>query len=321
MRIRSKARAPRKPLGVTALLLCSAMLTLPGSLKADPASQMTIDANKAVLEKLPFQDRRDFENAARGLLRKPDTLTIMGADGRPVWDLESYKAFITQDAPAPASVNPSLWRNAQLLMNYGLFEVADGIYQVRGYDLANITFIRGDTGWIVFDTGSTAETAKAALDLVTEEFGARPVVAVVYSHPHLDHYGGVKGLISEEDARSGKVRVIAPEGFMENAVSENVTTGNAMSRRSVLMYGAILPRGPEGSVGAGLGITNPRGTVTLIEPNEYISKTGTKLNVDGVDMEFQMTPGTEAHAEMNTYFRRSARCGWPRTPRPPCTTS
>lgn len=302
MRIRSKARAPRKPLGVTALLLCSAMLTLPGSLKADPASQMTIDANKAVLEKLPFQDRRDFENAARGLLRKPDTLTIMGADGRPVWDLESYKAFITQDAPAPASVNPSLWRNAQLLMNYGLFEVADGIYQVRGYDLANITFIRGDTGWIVFDTGSTAETAKAALDLVTEEFGARPVVAVVYSHPHLDHYGGVKGLISEEDARSGKVRVIAPEGFMENAVSENVTTGNAMSRRSVLMYGAILPRGPEGSVGAGLGITNPRGTVTLIEPNEYISKTGTKLNVDGVDMEFQMTPGTEAHAEMNTYF-------------------
>lgn len=302
MRKHATAFAPRKALGMAALLLCSGLITVPGGLKADPATQTTIDANKAVLEKLPFKDRRDFENAARGLLRKPDTLTIMGADGRPVWDLESYKAFIKQDAPAPDSVNPSLWRNAQLLMNYGLFEVADGIYQVRGYDLANITFVRGNTGWIVFDAGSTAETAKAALDLVTQQFGARPVVAVVYSHPHLDHYGGVKGLISEEDARSGKVRVITPEGFMENAVSENVTTGNAMSRRSVLMYGAILPRGPEGSVGAGLGITNPRGTVTLIEPNEYISKTGTKLNVDGVDMEFQMTPGTEAHAEMNTYF-------------------
>lgn len=293
--------ASRKTGGVLALLLCSVLLGAVGA-QAEPATVTTAEANKAVLDQLPFQDRKDFENAARGLLRKPDALTIKNAEGQTVWDLESYKSFITQEAAAPDSVNPSLWRNAQLLLNYGLFEVADGIYQVRGYDLANITFVRGDTGWIVFDTGSTAETAKAALDLVSEEFGPRPVVAIVYSHPHLDHYGGVKGLISDEDARLGKVRVIAPEGFMEHAVSENVTTGNAMSRRSVLMYGALLPRGPEGSVGAGLGLTNPRGTTTLIEPNEYVSATGTVLTVDGVEMEFQMTPGTEAHAEMNTYF-------------------
>ncbi|WP_303749203.1 alkyl/aryl-sulfatase [Stenotrophomonas pigmentata] len=267
-----------------------------------PASAATRQANQHVLTTLPFNDRRDFENAARGLLRKPDTLTITGQDGRPVWDLESYKSFITAESPAPDSVNPSLWRNSQLLLNYGLFEVTDGIYQVRGYDLANITFVRGKTGWIVFDVGSTPETATASYQLLTEQFGSHPIVAVVYSHPHLDHYGGVKGLINEQDVRSGKVRLIAPEGFMEHAVSENVTTGNAMSRRSVLMYGALLPRGPQGSVGAGLGLTNPRGVTTLIEPNEYISKTGQKLVVDGVEMEFQLTPGTEAPAEMNTYF-------------------
>lgn len=291
---------------VTGLCIAlGAMVTTPVTAQTsatDPAAAATRDANRAVLESLPFSDKQDFENAARGLLLKPDTLTITGKNGKPVWDLESYKAFITQGAEAPDSVNPSLWRNAQLLLNYGLFEVADGIYQVRGYDLANITFVRGDTGWIVFDTGSTAETAAAAYELVTKQFGKRPVVAVVYSHPHLDHYGGVKGLISEEDVRSGKVQLIAPEGFMEHAISENVTTGNAMSRRAIFMYGALLPRGPEGSVGAGLGLTNPRGTSTLIEPNKYISKTGTRLTVDGVEMEFQMTPGTEAPAEMNTYF-------------------
>jgi alkyl sulfatase BDS1-like metallo-beta-lactamase superfamily hydrolase len=206
------------------------------------------------------------------------------------------------DNPAPASVNPSLWRNAQLNLQYGLYEVTDGIYQVRGYDLANITFIRGDTGWIVYDVGSTVETAKAAYLLLTKHFGERPIVAVLYSHPHLDHYSGIKGLVSEEDVRSGKVRLIAPEGFMEHAVSEGVIAGSAMTRRATYMYGALLPRGPEGSVGAGLGLTTPRGTGTLIEPNEYVTKDGQKLTVDGIEMEFQLTPGTEAAAEMNTYF-------------------
>ncbi|WP_336743360.1 alkyl/aryl-sulfatase [Aureimonas altamirensis] len=254
------------------------------------------------MEQLPFSDRQDFENAARGLLRKPDTLTIKDASGKVVWDLETYKAFIALDTPAPDTVNPSLWRNAQLNLQYGLFEVADGIYQVRGYDLANFTFIRGDSGWIAYDVGSTAETAKAAYALLTEQFGERPIVAAIYSHPHLDHYGGIRGLISDEDVRSGKVQLIAPEGFMEHAVSENVITGNAMSRRSILMYGPLLPRGPEGSVGAGLGLTTPRGTPTLIEPNHYITRSGEQLTIDGVEMEFQLTPGTEAHAEMNTYF-------------------
>ena len=291
------------PKGLT-FLLCAAGMTLADMprLHAEPASAITTEANRAVLDQLPFQDRRDFENAARGLLRKPETLTITGQNGQVIWDLESYKSFILQDAPAPDSVNPSLWRNAQLLLNYGLYEVTDGIYQVRGYDLANVTYVRGATGWIVFDTGSTAETARATYDLVSEQFGKLPVVAVVISHPHLDHYGGLKGLISEEDVRSGKVKLIAPEGFMEHAVSENVITGNAMSRRSIFMYGALLPRGPEGSVGAGLGLTNPRGTSTLIEPNTYVTRTGERLTVDGVEMEFQMTPGTEAPAEMNTWF-------------------
>lgn len=280
-------------LGLTAVALPAA---------ANPASEATKAANQAVLEALPFDDTRDFDDAARGFLRKPDTLVIKKENGDVVWDLESYKNFIALENPAPDSVNPSLWRNAQLNLQYGLYEVADGIYQVRGYDIANITFIRGETGWIIFDVGSASETAKAAYDLVTEQFGERPVVAVMYSHPHVDHYSGVKGVVTEEDVKAGKVRIIAPEHFMEHAVSEGVIAGNAMSRRASYMYGAFLPRGPEGSVGAGLGLTNPLGTITLIEPTDTITKTMETLNVDGVEMVFQMTPGTEAPAEINIWL-------------------
>ena len=243
-----RALSWRRELG--GLIAAVALVLASSATRAEPASEATRRANAQVMEQLPFSDRQDFENAARGLLRKPDTLTIKDASGKVVWDLETYKAFIALDTPAPDTVNPSLWRNAQLNLQYGLFEVADGIYQVRGYDLANFTFIRGDSGWIAYDVGSTAETAKAAYALLTEQFGERPIVAAIYSHPHLDHYGGIRGLISDEDVRSGKVQLIAPEGFMEHAVSENVITGNAMSRRSILMYGPLLPRGPEGSVGA-----------------------------------------------------------------------
>lgn len=285
-----------------ATLVASVVFGFASQAFADPATSITTKANEQVLKDLPFKDRREFEEAARGLLIRPDTLTIKDHDGKVVWDMGSYKKFITQDAPAPASVNPSLWRNAQLNIQYGLYEVMDGIYQVRGFDLSNITFVRGDTGWIVFDVGSTAETAKAAFDLLTQKFGAKPIVAVIYSHPHHDHYGGVKGLITDEDVRSGKVRLIGPEGFMEAAVNEGVIAGNAMTRRSIFMYGALLPRGPEGGVSAGLGMTNPRGEGGLIEPSEYITKDGEKLIVDGVEMEFQMTPGTESPAEMNTYL-------------------
>lgn len=289
---------------LTVSLLALGLSIAPASVFADPATEATKASNKEVLDSLPFSDRQDFEDAQRGLLRKPDALVIKNEKGDVVWDLESYKNFISIENPAPDTVNPSLWRNAQLNVQYGLFEVADGIYQVRGYDLANITFIRGDTGWIIFDVGSAAETAKAAYDLVTEQFGERPIVGVMYSHSHVDHYSGVKGVVSEEDVKAGKVRIIAPHGFMEHAVSEGVTAGNAMSRRATYMYGAFLPRNAEGSVGAGLGITNPLGTITLIAPTDTITQTGQILTVDGVEMVFQMTPGTEAPAEMNIYLPR-----------------
>lgn len=298
---------------VCARLICGCaalpLLAFAQTASAAPAAPSTTAANQAVLQKLPFADRTEFEDAGRGLLLKPDTLTIRGPKGNVIWDLESYKKFITLDAPAPATVNPSLWRNAQLNLQYGLFEVADGIYQVRGYDLSNISFIRGDKGWIVFDVGSTAETAKAAYDLITQKFGKRPISAVMYSHSHLDHYSGVKGLVSQADVDAGKVKVIAPAGFMEHAVSEGVIAGNAMSRRAVLMYGALLPRNAEGSVGAGLGLTTPIGTGTLIAPTNLIGKTGETLTVDGVEMVFQMTPGTEAPAEMNIYLPKQ-RAMW-----------
>ena len=267
-----------------------------------PATDATKAANKKVLESLPFQDKSDFANAERGLLAKPDKLTIKDANGRVVWDLESYKEFIGLDKPAPETVNPSLWRNAQLNMQYGLFEVIPGIYQVRGYDLSNVTFVQGKTGWIVFDPLISAETAKAAFELVTEKFGKKPIHAVIYSHSHVDHYGGVRGIVDEADVKAGKIKIVAPDGFLEHAISENVIAGNAMGRRAIYMYGALLPRNPRGGVNGGLGQTTSTGTPTLIAPTDTITKTGQELDVDGVKMVFQMTPGTEAPAEMNTYF-------------------
>ncbi len=267
-----------------------------------PATAITKEANTKVLTDLPFADQQDFKDAQRGFIAKPETLTIKDASGKVVWDLESYKEFIDLEKSAPDTVNPSLWRNAQLNMQYGLFKVTDNIYQVRGYDLSNITFVKGDTGWIVFDPLISTETARAAYDLVSEHLGKRPVVAVIYSHPHVDHYGGVRGIVDEVDVKAGKVKIIAPEGFLEHAVSENVIAGNAMSRRAVFMYGALLPRDPQGGVNAGLGQTTSRGTVTLIPPTISIEKTGQELTIDGVRMVFQMTPGTEAPVEMNTWF-------------------
>lgn len=267
-----------------------------------PATDATRAANETLKQRLNFADRTDFESASRGLIAKPDTLTIKGADGRVVWDMESYKAFIGVDRPAPDTVNPSLWRMAQLNMNYGLFKVADKIYQVRGYDLSNISFIEGEKGWIVFDPLISPETAKAAFELVTRTLGPRPISAVVYSHSHVDHYGGVRGIVDEADVKAGKIQILAPEHFTEHAVSENVLAGNAMSRRAVFMFGALLPRNAQGGVSAGLGQTNSLGSPTLILPTREIRTTGEKVTIDGVDMVFQMTPGTEAPAEMNTYF-------------------
>lgn len=267
-----------------------------------PATPATQAANAKVLAELPFNDTSDFDDAQRGLIAKPDTLTIRNARGDVVWDLESYKKYIGLNQAAPAEINPSLYRNAQLNLQYGLFKVTDRIYQVRGYDLSNITFIQGDTGWIVFDPLISTETAKAALELANKALGARPVVAVVYSHSHIDHYGGARGLASDADFASGRIQVIAPEGFSEHAVSENIIAGNAMSRRAIYMFGALLPRNERGGVTGGLGQTTSTGTTSLVLPTQFISKTGTLLDIDGVKMEFQMTPGTEAPAEMNTWF-------------------
>ncbi len=267
------------------------------------ATEATKAANQKLLDTLPFNDKADFEDAKRGLIARPDSLTIKDAAGNTVWDMESFKSYISDDKDAPDTVNPSLWRNAQLNMQYGLFEVVpDRIYQVRGYDLSNITFVKGDTGWIVIDTLISPDTAKAGLDLANDRLGVRPIVAVVHSHSHTDHYGGVRGIVSQADVDSGKVKVIAPQAFVEDAVSENVIAGNAMSRRAVYMYGALLPRNPQGGVNAGLGQTISTGVPSLIIPTDIISTTGTKMTVDGVDMEFQMTPGTEAPTEMNTFF-------------------
>lgn len=269
---------------------------------AKPATAATKAANKEVSASLPFSDKTDFEDAQRGFMGAPDTVTIKTSEGKVAWDLEQYKKYISLDKAAPESVNPSLWRNAQLNMLHGLFKVTDRIYQVRGFDLSNITFVQGDSGWIVFDPLISAETAKAAYELVSSKLGKRPVVAVVYSHSHIDHYGGVRGVVDDADLKSGRVKILAPEHFTEHAVSENVIAGNAMGRRAIFMYGALLPRNERGGVNGGLGQTTSTGTSGLMLPTQEIRKTGEEVTIDGVKMVFQLTPGTEAPAEMNTFF-------------------
>lgn len=296
------AKAPTKRL----LTLMIAALCLPPAtafalVDAKPATENTIKANEAVKARLPFNDKQDFADAERGFIAKPETLTIKDGKGNVVWDLEQYKTYIGLDKAAPDTVNPSLWRNAQLNMQYGLFKVTDDIYQIRGFDLSNITFIKGDKGWIVFDPLISPDTAKAALAFINEKEGKRPVLAVVYSHSHVDHYGGAAGLFSTQEERE-QAQIIAPEGFTEHAVSENVIAGNAMGRRAVYMYGALLPRNAQGGVNGGLGQTVSAGEPSLLVPTRLITKTGEELDIDGVKMVFQMTPGTEAPAEMNTWF-------------------
>ncbi len=263
-------------------------------------------ANGEVPGALPFDDTTDFEDARRGFLGRLDPCIVRAADGRVVWDNESYRFL---DGPPPATANPSLWRQSQLVAIDGLFEVVPGIYQVRGMDLSNITFVEGDAGVLVIDPLISSETAAAALALYREHRGDRPVVGVVYTHSHVDHFGGVKGVTTQADVDAGRCAVIAPEGFIEEAVAENVYAGTAMTRRAGYMYGAALARGPEGQIGAGLGQTTSTGSVTLIVPTDTITATGDTRLVDGIRMEFQLTPGTEAPAEMNVLFPdRAALC-------------
>jgi len=269
--------------------------------KGNAPSSYTIELQNGLRKTLPFDDKRDFEEAQRGFIAAPEYQQIMADAGNVAWDMGSYE-FLLQGKDFD-SVHPSLQRQAILNMAYGLYEVVpDKIYQVRGFDLANISFIKTDTGWIVFDPLTAKETARAALELVNEKLGKRPVLAVVYSHSHGDHFGGVRGVVDEADVKSGKVKVIAPAGFMEHAVAENVYAGNAMTRRMYFQYGVLLPRSPFGHVDQSIGKNTAAGNLGLIEPNVYITQPFERMTVDGVEMEFQNTPGTEAPAEMNTYF-------------------
>ena len=251
------------------------------------------------LTDLPFDDTTDFEDARRGFLGRLEPCIVRDADGHVVWDNDSYRFL---DGEAPETANPSLWRQSMLNAIDGLFEVVPGIYQVRGLDLSNISFIEGDSGVIVIDPLISTETASAALGLYREHRGDRPVVAVIYTHSHGDHFGGVKGVTSQADVDAGRCAIVAPEHFMEHAVAENVYAGTAMTRRAGYMYGAALERGPRGQIGAGLGQTTSTGTISLIRPTDSITATGETRVIDGVAMEFQLTPGTEAPAEMNVFF-------------------
>jgi len=250
---------------------------------------------------LPFADKTDFEEQARGFIAKPDYTQIMADAGNVAWDMGRYEFLL--EGEEFDSVHPSLQRQAILNMNYGLYEVLPGkIYQVRGFDLANISFIKSDTGWIVFDPLTARETASAALALINEKVEKRPVVAVVYSHTHADHFGGVRGVVDEKDVKSGKVPIIAPDGFLEHAVSENVYAGNAMARRLFFQYGVLMPASPYGHVDQSIGKNVAAGSLGLIAPTRVVVEPMEEMTVDGVRMVFQNTPGTEAPSEMNTYF-------------------
>jgi alkyl sulfatase BDS1-like metallo-beta-lactamase superfamily hydrolase len=266
-------------------------------------SSYTIEFQKALRRSLPFEDQRDFDEAQRGFIAAPDYKQIMAEAGNVAWDMGSYDFLLRGFDSVFDCIHPSLQRQAILNMAYGLYEVVpDKIYQIRGFDLANMTIIKGETGWILFDVLTCKETARAALDFVNQQLGEKPVVAVVYSHSHVDHFGGVRGVVSEEDVKSGKVQILGPVEFMKHAIAENVYTGTAMTRRAFYQYGLLLPRSPYGHVDQSIGKNTAAGRVGLIEPTRSIEQAIEELTIDGVRMVFQNTPGTEAPAEMNTYF-------------------
>lgn len=266
-----------------------------------PASKFTLELRNGQKASLPFADKRDFDEAKKGFIAEPPYTKIMADAGHVAWDMGSYGWLLS--GKDFETIHPSLQRQAVLNMAYGLYEVVPGkIYQVRGYDLANISFIKSDTGWIVFDPLTATETARAALDFINEKLGKRPVVGVVYSHSHVDHWAGVRGVVDEADVVSGKVMLIAPSGFMNHAISENVFAGNAMSRRTQWQYSTLLPRDPHGHVDQAIGKNVASGNVGLIAPNRLVSKNVEEITLDGVKMVFQNAPDTEAPVEMNTYF-------------------
>lgn len=265
---------------------------------AKPASSHTITKQNEVKQALPFANKKDFALAEKGLIVRPEQVEIFNDDGTLAWELGNYQ-FLLEDH---ASVNPSLLRQARLNYQYGLFKITENIYQVRGYDLSNFTVIKGDTGWIVFDPLLTPATAKAALKLVNDTLGQRPVTGVVYSHAHADHFGGVLGVVTPEQVKQHNIPIIAPSGFMEHAIKENVLAGNVMTRRATFQYGNVLPKGATGQVDAAIGKGLSIGMFGLIKPTVEIDENERVMTVDGVEMVFINTPGGESPAEMNTYF-------------------
>ena len=274
------------------------------------ATKSTAEANRTWYSLLNFSDEREKEFALRGLIESPDGLVIKRDDGEVAWDLGDFD--FVKDKEAPDTVNPSLWRHTQLNAYAGLFEVCDGIYQVRGYDMANATFIKTNHGWIIFDVMMCKENMEAAMALMEKHFGKLNIKAILYSHSHIDHYGGIMGAINEEqvaDANlsledqldSGKTLILAPEGFLKYAVSENIYCGPAMGRRAQYQYGSIMKAGEKDRMAIGIGLGQSRGTIGLIAPTIEISGNDT-LMIDGLEIRFQLTPGTEAPVEMNAYF-------------------
>ncbi len=275
------------------------------------ATEYTVQVNSALYSMLDFEDTTEYDFATKGLIDAPEALEIKDENGKVVWSQEAY-AFVDGYTKAPDTVNPSLWENTKNNHAYGLFEVCENLYQVRGYDMANLTLIKGDTGWIIFDPLMSAECTKAAFQLVEKNLGSYPVVAVIISHPHVDHYGGISGVMGaeqladsslslEEQLASGKIPVIVPENFTEHAVSENVYSGKAMGRRANYQYGVFLEPSETGKVAMGIGMGQSTGTVSFFTPTYEIEETGENYVIDGVELEFQMTPGTEAPAEMNVW--------------------
>jgi len=293
-------RLGRSGLRLIRILLSGLILQSTGALAADAeATSFTRAAMSDATARVAADDRQDFADADRGYIGTLADPVIRTATGDELYDLRSYD-FLKADVPATA--NPSLWRQAQILTRHGLYKLADGIWQVRGFDVSIISFVDAGTGWLVVDPLTSVEAARAAMQLVTERLGQKPVIAVIYSHSHGDHYGGVLGVTSREDVTAGKTQIIAPDGFMEHAVSENIIAGPAMSRRARYQFGLTLPRGTAGEMTSGLGPRIARGTMSLIAPTKIIEHTGETMQIGTLQVEFQVTPGTEAPAEMNFYL-------------------
>jgi alkyl sulfatase BDS1-like metallo-beta-lactamase superfamily hydrolase len=270
-------------------------------------TEVTAKANAEVLKQLPIEDQQDFIEARRGLIAADDNLKVESPEIGTIWDQTAY-GFI--EGEAPDSVNPSLWRQAKLNNIHGLFKVTEGIYQLRGFDLANMTLIEGESGWIIVDPLTSKETTKRAFEFAMQHLAPKPIVAIIITHSHADHFAGVTALVTPEEVKARKVRIIAPEGFMEEATSENTMAGIAMYRRSLYMYGKRLPRSERGHVDTGLGKEPAQGSISILPPTELITRTPQEETIDGVPFVFQNAPASEAPAELTFYLpKQKAWCG------------